>query len=100
MRIITVGSLKQFWLTYPDAEQPLKSWITVVKKLSWDSPSDIKQTFRHASILKNNRVVFNIKGNHYRLIVKVIYLRKVIYVKFIGTHQQYDLIDADTVELF
>ncbi|MGR3807059.1 type II toxin-antitoxin system HigB family toxin [Pasteurella testudinis] len=60
----------------------------------------MKTTFRNASILKNNRVVFNIKGNHYRLIVKVIYLRKAIYVKFIGIHQQYDLIDADNVELF
>lgn len=100
MRIITVSTLKQFWEEYPDVEQPLKSWIAMVKKLSWDSPADIKNTFRHASILKNNRVVFNIKGNDYRLIVKVIYLRKALYVKFIGTHQQYDVIDADTVELF
>ncbi|TNG91299.1 type II toxin-antitoxin system HigB family toxin [Testudinibacter sp. TR-2022] len=100
MRIITVGTLKNFWMQYPDAEQPIKSWIAAVKKLTWNSPNDIKAKFRSASILKNNRVVFNIKGNDYRLIVKIIYMRKVIYVKFVGTHAQYDVIDANTVELF
>ena len=65
----------------------------------WSQPTDIKERFGSASILKNRRVVFNIKGNHYRLIVAVAYKLGVVYVKFIGTHKEYDLIDAETVEM-
>lgn len=99
MRIIAVSRLKRFWTQYPDAEQPLKTWLDEVKNLDWLMPRDIKAQFRSASILKNRRVVFNIAGNDYRLIVAIAYQFGAIYIKFIGTHQQYDAIDANTVEM-
>ena len=99
MRIIAVSYLRPFWESHPDAEQPLKSWVDEVKKANWSQPSDIKAQYRSASILKNRRVVLNIKGNDYRLVVSVAYRFQAIYVKFIGTHAEYDLIDAETVEM-
>jgi mRNA interferase HigB len=99
MRIIAVSYLRPFWESNPDAEQPLKSWVDEVKKANWGQPSDIKAQYRSASILKNRRVVFNIKGNDYRLVVSVAYRFQALYVKFIGTHAEYDLIDAETVEM-
>ncbi len=99
MRIIAVSYLRFFWESNPDAEQPLKSWVDEVKKANWSQPSDIKAQYRSASILKNRRVVFNIKGNDYRLVLSVAYRFQAIYVKFIGTHTEYDLIDAETVEM-
>ena len=71
MRIIAIGQLKVFWQKHPGAEQPLLCWIDEAKKANWQTPADIKAQFRHASILKSNRVVFNIKGNAYRLVVAV-----------------------------
>lgn len=99
MRIIAIRTLQHFWNAYPDAEQPLKAWVDEVKNASWQSPGDIKAQYRQASILKSRRVVFNIKGNDYRLIVAVAYRFGAVYIKFIGTHQQYDDVDADTVEM-
>lgn len=99
MRIIAISHLKAFWEQYTDAEQPLLAWIDETKKAVWQSPSDIKEKYRNASILKNRRVVFNIKGNDYRLVVAVAYRYGAIYVKFIGTYRQYDAIDAETVEM-
>ncbi|MDE1475102.1 type II toxin-antitoxin system HigB family toxin [Xenorhabdus bovienii] len=98
MKIISVASLKAFWEQYPDAKHPLKAWFDEAKKASWKTPADIKTQYRNASILKNNRVVFNIKGNDYRLIVSIFYPAGWVYVKFIGTHRQYDAVDANTVE--
>ncbi|WP_289992154.1 type II toxin-antitoxin system HigB family toxin [Photorhabdus laumondii] len=98
MKIISVSTLKQFWEIYPDAEQQLKAWVDEAKKATWKTPAEIKSQYRNASILKNNRVVFNIKGNSYRLIVSIFYPIGWVYVKFIGTHKQYDAIDANTVE--
>lgn len=98
MRVIAVAPLRAFWLQHPDAEQPLKAWFEEASKASWTQPSDIKAQYRSASILKNRRVVFNIKGNDYRLVVAVVYRLQVVYVKFIGTHPQYDAIDARTIE--
>lgn len=99
MRIIAVSYLRPFWDANPDAGQPLKSWVNEVKKASWRQPADIKAQYRSASVLKNRRVVFNIKGNDYRLVVSVAYRFQAVYVKFIGTHADYDLIDAETVEM-
>ena len=99
MRIIAISHLKAFWEQYPDAEQPLLAWIDEAKKAEWQSPNEIKEKYRSASILKSRRVVFNIKGNDYRLVVAVAYRFGAIYIKFIGTHRQYDAIDADTVEM-
>ncbi len=99
MKIISVKTLRDFWSVNPDAEQPLKAWVDEVSKVTWKSPADIKAQYRSASILKNRRVVFNIKGNDYRLIVAIAYQRGWMFVKFIGTHKEYDAIDADTIEL-
>lgn len=99
MRIVAVSYLRSFWEANPDAEQQLKSWADEVKKATWGQPADIKAQYRSASILKNRRVVFNIKGNDYRLVVSVAYRYQAVYVKFIGTHAEYDLIDAESVEM-
>ncbi|AZE98927.1 putative membrane protein [Pseudomonas orientalis] len=98
MRIIAISQLKTFWRKYPDAEQSLLAWIDEAKNADWSTPADIKEQFRHASVLKSRRVVFNIKDNDYRLVVAVAYRYGALYIKFVGTHKQYDAIDADTVE--
>jgi mRNA interferase HigB len=97
MNIVAVKILRDFWLRFPDSEQHLKAWVDDVRKAK--QPADIKAKYRSASILKNRRVVFNIKGNDYRLIVAVAYRFQAVYIKFIGTHAYYDAIDAETVEL-
>ncbi|EPU4312169.1 type II toxin-antitoxin system HigB family toxin [Mixta calida] len=99
MRIISIASLKPFWETHNQAEQALKAWIDEVKKAQWKTPQDIKDKYRSADFLSNNRVVFNIKGNDYRLIVAVAYRFQAVYIKFVGTHAEYDKIDADTVDM-
>ena len=99
MNIVAVKFLRAFWEKHPDTEQPLKSWVDEVKKASWEQPTEIKEQYRSASILKNRRAVFNIKGNDYRLVVSVAYQYQAVYVKFIGTHKVYDGIDAETVEM-
>ena len=97
MRIIARSTLQKFWETYPDAEQPLKAWFDEASRLKWDSQANIKSTYRNASIIANNRVVFNIKGNDYCLIVHVRYDIGIIFIRFIGTHQEYDNVDAKTI---
>ncbi len=99
MRIIAVRTLRNFWERHPDAEQPIKAWVDEVKHAAWDNSHQIKAHYRHASILKSRRVVFNLKGNAYRLVVAVAYRYGAVYIKFIGTHRQYDAINADTVEM-
>jgi len=99
VKIISVKTLRDFWAEYPDSEQPLKAWVDEVVSANWKTLAEIKEQYRSASILKNRRVVFNIKGNDYRLIVAIAYLRGWMFVKFIGTHRQCDAIDAETVEL-
>jgi mRNA interferase HigB len=99
MHIVAVRYLKAFWEQNPGAEQPLKSWVDEAKKANWVQPAQIKEQYRNASILKNRRVVFNIKGNDYRLVVSVAYHFQAVYIKFIGTHRDYDAIDAETVEM-
>ena len=80
-----------------DSEGPLKAWLLEAKAASWKTPSDVKAQYRHASIIGDNRVVFNIAGNKYRLIVHIIYLKQTIFVKFVGTHFEYDEVTAETV---
>jgi len=99
MRVIAVGSLRDFW-SRPgrgDAEQPLRTWVQIVRAANWSKPSDVKAIFRSADILKGGRVIFNIAGNKYRLVVAVHYRGSRIYVRFIGTHEEYDRIDANSV---
>ncbi|TRZ64438.1 MAG: type II toxin-antitoxin system HigB family toxin [Rhodocyclaceae bacterium] len=99
MNIVAVKILREFWKQFPDSEQHLKAWVDEIKKAKWRQPADIKEKYRNASILKYRRVVFNIKGNDYRLVVSVAYRFEAVYVKFIGTHKQYDVIDAESIEL-
>ena len=94
MKIIAIKTLRDFWTANPDAEQPLKAWVDEASKAEWKTPAEIKEQYRSASILKNRRVVFNIKGNDYRLIVAIAYQRGWMFIKFIGTHKEYDKIDA------
>jgi mRNA interferase HigB len=98
MRIVALKTLREFWAQHPDAEQPLRAWHDEVSRAEWRSPSDVKAQFGNASILKGRRVVFNIKGNHYRLVAALAYQTGLVFVKFVGTHAEYDGIDAETVE--
>ncbi len=100
MRVIALSTLKAFGEQspgYADAVEPLLAWYRHVLKADWASPADIKRDFRNASILKDGRAVFNIAGNKYRLIVWINYAYRVVYIRFIGTHAQYDQIDVQTV---
>ena len=99
MRVIAIKTLNTFRAKHTDAEQLLLAWYDEVSKASWRQLSEIKLHYAIASILNNRRVVFNIKGNDYRLIVAVAYKVGVMYVKFIGTRRQYGAIDAETVEM-
>lgn len=99
MHIIAVKTLREFWENpdYYDAEQPLRAWYREAKHATWKTPVDIKAKYGNASIIGDNRVVFNIAGNKYRLVVKFHYNRGVGYVRFIGTHKDYDKIDAEAI---
>jgi len=98
MRLIAVKTLREFWHVHPVAEQPLRAWADEVRQAAWRQPADVKAQFANASILKSRRVVFNIKGNDYRVVTAIAYRFQVVYVEFVGTHAQYDNIDADHVE--
>jgi mRNA interferase HigB len=97
MRIISRKILREFWERHPEAQQVLRAWYADVKQADWKSPADIKRVYRHASFLAHNRVVFNIKGNTYRLVVTINYEFSLVYIRFVGTHQEYDRIDAATI---
>ena len=97
MRIIAKKTLREFWMLHPNAEEPLLAWYREVEKADWDTPAKVKTRYRAASIVGGNRVVFNIKGNKYRLVVKVNYPYRVVYIRFVGTHAGYDKIDAEEV---
>lgn len=97
MRIIAKRTLREFWERYPSAEEPLLAWYREVLKEDWDTPAKMKEKYGNASIVGDNRVVFNIKGNDYRLVVKINYSYRVIYVRFVGTHAEYDAIDVEEV---
>jgi mRNA interferase HigB len=97
MRVIALGALRTFWEIHPNAGQPLQAWYEDARYALWQSPADIKAVYRNASIIANNRVVFNIKGNDYRLIVAVNYRLGIVYIRFVGNHKEYDRIDATTV---
>ena len=96
MRIIALSQLREFWERHPQAEIPLRTWYAETSRATWQSPADVKRAHRHASFLANNRVVFNIKGNDYRLVVAFHYNRGLAYIRFVGTHAEYDRIDAAT----
>lgn len=97
MRVISRKILRQFWDKHPDAGQQLRAWYTDVKHAKWKKPSDIKATYQTASFISNNRVVFNIKGNKYRIIVVIEYRFSIVFIRFVGTHQEYARINAETI---
>jgi mRNA interferase HigB len=97
MRIIARRALREFWKKHRAAEQPLKSWYREAAQAKWDGPPDIKRRYGHASFLKGNRVIFNIGGNKYRLVVHVNYTYRVVYIRYVGTHADYDHIDPEQI---
>jgi mRNA interferase HigB len=99
MRVIALKHIRDFCVRHPPAAQALRAWTEEARSASWKTPQDIKARYSSASFLGSNRVVFNIKGNDYRLVVAVAYRFEAVYIKFIGTHAQYDAVDAQTVEM-
>lgn len=97
MRVIAKKTLREFWTKHPDCEQQLKAWYQEAEKANWNSFNQLMKEYPSASILKDNRVVFNIKGNTYRLIVKFNLQYKICWIRFIGTHAEYDKIDANNI---
>jgi mRNA interferase HigB len=97
MRILSRSTLRSFWESHPDAEEALKTWHYEASHADWQSPVDVKSAHSNASIIANNRVIFNIKGNTYRLIVAIRYDIGIIFIRFIGTHAEYDKVDAETI---
>lgn len=97
MRVIAKKALREFWEGFPDAEDALKAWYAEANAARWHNPADIKAQYASASILKESRVVFNICGNKYRLIVKTNYKAAVVLIRFIGTHKEYDGINAEVI---
>lgn len=98
MRIISVKTLKQYWEEYHQAKEALLAWYEETEKAEWNNHNELKEQFRHASVLGNKRVVFNIHGNSYRLIVDIEYSFKIVFIIWFGTHKAYDQIDAKTVK--
>jgi mRNA interferase HigB len=99
MRVIAVKTIKDFYSKpkYKESEQSLKAWFWEVKQAEWKSPNDIKNKYKNVSILSDNRAIFNIKGNKYRLVVAIKYEFKIIFIRFIGTHEEYDKINAKNI---
>lgn len=99
MRVIKRRTLREFWAHEREAEQPLRAWYQAVEDASWSSPAEVKAQFASASILQKGRVVFNIGGNKFRLIVEINYKKHLVFVRFVGTHVEYDDVDAQAVKL-
>ena len=97
LRVIAKKILREFWERHSDCEHQLKSWYQEVDKGTWKSLNELKLEYPSASILNDQKIVFNIKGNHYRLIVKLNYDYQMIWIRFIGTHAEYDKIDANEI---
>jgi mRNA interferase HigB len=97
VRIIAKRALRVFWKDHPQAKGPLEAWHQEVDRADWTKPASVKAQFRSASLLRDHRVVFNIAGNKYRLVVKINYPDRIVYVRFIGTHADYDRTDAETI---
>ena len=97
MRIIAKRTLRRYWEVHRDAERPLRAWHGEARAADWSSPADVKRELRNVSIVGKDRLVFNIGGNKYRLIVRVDYVHKVVFIRFIGSHADYDKVDARSV---
>lgn len=97
LRVIAKKILRDFWEAHPECEQQLKCWYREAERGQWKSPNQLKRQYPSASILENNRIVFNIKGNKYRLVARINYDFGIVWIRFIGTHAQYDKINAETI---
>lgn len=96
-RIFSKRTLREHWEKHPVSEQYLKTWYDTAMNSDWKTPNDVQRTYANVSILKNSRIVFNIKGNLYRLVTKFNFEKQWIFIRFIGTHKEYDKIDANTI---
>jgi mRNA interferase HigB len=96
-RIFAKSTLREYWEKHPETEQYLKTWYDTAMNSDWRTPNEVKQTYVNASILKDSRIVFNIKRNSYRLVVKFNFDKQWIFIRFIGTHLEYDKIDVNTI---
>ena len=96
-RIVAKSTLRAYWNKHPETEQYLKTWYDTAMSSNWKTPNDVVKTYASASVLKDSRIVFNIKGNAHRLIAKFYYKKQWIFIRFIGTHDEYDKIDANTI---
>lgn len=97
MRIISRKALREFWEKHTDARKALEAWYADTKQANWNNPSDIKDVYRNASFVAHDCIIFNIKGNRYLLVVVVIYKHSIVYIRFVGTHSEYDKIDVTKV---
>jgi mRNA interferase HigB len=97
MRIIALRTLQECWQRHPAAQIPLRSWYALASRAEWRAPADVNAAYRNASFVANNRIVFNVKGNDFRIVVAVHYNRGMMFVRFVGTHREYDEIDAATI---
>ncbi len=96
-RIIVVHTVKNYWVKYPECEQALKSWIQEVERSNWQTPNSLKEHYKNASIITRKRVVFNIKGNSYRLVVDIEFRLQIVFIVWFGNHKEYDVIDVKTI---
>lgn len=96
-RIFAKSTLKAFWIAHPSSEQYLKTWYDTAMSANWSTPNEVKQSYINASVLRDSRIVFNIKGNKYRLVAKFNFKKQWIFIRFIGTHIEYNKIDANTI---
>lgn len=97
MQVIAKRTLKLFWERHPQAEVPLRAWHSLVSKAEWDGPADVKGMFRSVDFVGDNRVIFDVGGNKYRLVARVSYRFRRVMIKFVGTHSEYDSINPETV---
>ena len=97
MRIISRRTLREYWSQHPESEHPLLSWYQEVRQADWSSPAHVRERFPNASILGDDRVVFRIRGGNYRIVVRIFYPTRLVYVRFVGNHQEYDRINAEEV---
>ena len=97
MRVIAKRTLQEFWEKHRDCEQQLKSWFREAEQVEWDNPNEILAEYPNARIIENNRAIINIKGNRYRLIIKINFKFGMVWIRFIGTHAEYDKIDPKTI---
>jgi len=98
--IIALRNLVRFYNRHPEAKASIETWLAITKSAAWQKSSDVVRDFPDADPVKNNRVVFNIAGNKYRLIVQISYVRQWVFIKFIGTHAEYNKVDANTIDQF